>query len=183
MKRIYPDLKFYEDKPYDSSKPVHAAVEDCFADAWIELIRKDLGDEAANTLIVEDITEVGFDGGGMVRFGEPKASVKINDCEFFTFLRQIEFILPCLRLIQTNYQEELGPHVFVAGRWLKVLLTIETANSIIKAFEEEVKKRKDELEDEWKMYEKKVYEVSDPKNPKAFAPYRKQMHERNKTKN
>ena len=183
MKLIYPDMKLYENKQYDDLKPVHAAVEDCFAEAWVNLIRKDFDDETVNTLIIEDAFEIGIDGGGMVRFGEPKVQVKIGNCDFFTFLRQIEFILPCLRLVQTVYQEELGPHVFIAGRWLKILLTVETAESLAKAFETESIKRKEELEAEWRIYEKKVYDVSDPKNPKAFAPYRKQMHERNKTQN
>lgn len=178
MKYIYPSLESYKDKTNDDKKIVHAGVEDCFVEAWLALIRKDFGDKEADNLIIEDRNQFSIDGGGMVRAGEPIVEVEVNGCKFSTFLRQVEFALPILRVIQTIYQEELGPHVFIPGKWIKLLLTVETAEAIAKAFEKEAEERKEELESEWASYQKRTYEARDPDNLKYVAPYRSQMHER-----
>lgn len=180
MKFVRKKDEFENDAPY----LIRAYVEDTLVDGWVNLLAHEHGEAIREQLSIEDAPQCGIDGGGMVMKNEPTGTVTVGGCEFSTFLRQVEFAVPCLREASPRSQEFLGDHVWIRMKWKMLICTRTTANAVADAFEQQATERKDEIDAVWahmdgiSVSKAKLDAGASMEGKKAIAPSRAEQRER-----
>lgn len=122
------------------------AIEDPLLDYWLSVA----GAPGRPELVVDEMPDgVWFDPGGMVTSDEPKVWVDVRGQRFGSWLRGLDGLVEALRRPGTWAHDENGPpHCFVRGRWLSIILTLETAKMAADLFEAEYERREDEADEQ-----------------------------------
>lgn len=150
LKYIYPDMNTV---PEDAERvTIHAVVENPLADKWLAYLNTKKKPE---TILVKDVTEFGFDGGGMVHRDEPTLTLDVNGWTFSVMLRQAELLPGMCRRIQSHI-EELGPHVYLRGYWVSGILTVESGEKIAEWIESQMPQIVAKSDQLWAEFREKV---------------------------
>ncbi len=153
-------------RPKTTDIPIRYIVtEDVLVDKWLALIRAEHAyneKDIADKLEISEVAEHMLDPGGMVSVDEPEISIMLDGFKYSIYIRSLDsVIIQILRHVRTHSKPNiLGKHVFVNG-WLRgLLLTPQTASKLADLLEKEMEARKEEIEEAWNVYDKRIDNVN-----------------------
>ncbi len=175
MKYLKTKSGIYSKFGADDTSLVTACIEDPLVEKWFDLVDDQSDKPRRHEYEIEDTKLVSIDGGGMCFVNEPSSSVTVDGIDYETMLRQIEMFLPALRDKQNH--KILGDFIGLPGRWIRILLTVDTGLKVATAFQSDLQARQSEIDAIWDRYKETTDAIQS--TGKARFPSRAQMHANN----
>lgn len=148
FKHIYPDHKTIPDGT--EFVTANVIIEESLATMWLE----EIGDTPWD-IIVKDASEYWFDIGGSMGMDEPTLEHTVNGLDISVLLRHAEVLQKRCRDTQTCL-DYLGEHIYLPGRWISAVLTIDTGNKIGDWIDDALESRIGESDQLWSAHQDKL---------------------------
>ena len=126
-------------------------AEDSLAKKWVELVRKQQGDEVARNVEIKDVDAATCDAGGMIRMNEKETVVAAGNEKLKLYIRQAEMLADALEHAKPlGDGDPMPPFIVIQGHWTSLLVRPETRDEFVRQLKAIVAEKAGEIETEEK---------------------------------